>query len=254
MVACPLTSAAGVLSLLDEPQEELKAYALMKLDAIVDLFWAEVSDSVSKIEVLYEDTSFKHRELAALVASKVYYHLGEFEESLSFALGAGKLFDLNQNTEYVETIVSKCIDKYIALRGEIQEYPDRKIAMDVNLERVVNLMVARCYDMKDYIEVVGIALETFRLDLLEEAILKGNTRELLAYVHEANTKTMQHIVFRTTIFRLLVKLYGVLESPDYISMSQCLVHVNDPAETATLLKNSHCWKRSTNSHCISDFI
>ncbi|KAH6581642.1 hypothetical protein BASA61_003489 [Batrachochytrium salamandrivorans] len=236
MVACPLTSAAGVLSLLDEPQEELKAYALMKLDAIVDLFWAEVSDSVSKIEVLYEDTSFKHRELAALVASKVYYHLGEFEESLSFALGAGKLFDLNQNTEYVETIVSKCIDKYIALRGEIQEYPDRKIAMDVNLERVVNLMVARCYDMKDYIEVVGIALETFRLDLLEEAILKGNTRELLAYVHEANTKTMQHIVFRTTIFRLLVKLYGVLESPDYISMSQCLVHVNDPAETATLLK------------------
>ncbi|KAJ8325860.1 proteasome regulatory particle base subunit [Batrachochytrium dendrobatidis] len=235
MLAAPLTSAAGILSLLDEPQDELKAYALSKLDSLVDLFWAEVSDSVSKIEVLYEDASFKDRELAALVASKVYYHLGEFEESLTFALGAGKLFDLNQRSEYVETIVSKCIDKYIGLRAEMQEVPDRKVVINANLESIVHRMVARCYDLKEYLEVVGIALETFRLDLLEEVITKGNTRELLAYVYEANTKTMQNIVFRTKVFHLLVKLYGVLDSPDYISMSQCMVHVNDTAGTTNLL-------------------
>ncbi|KAJ3403731.1 proteasome regulatory particle base subunit, partial [Chytridiales sp. JEL 0842] len=79
-----LTSAAGVLSLLDEPSNDLKMYALKQLDAIVNDFWAEIADSVSKIEVLYEDESFKSRELAAVVASKVYYHLGEYEESLSF--------------------------------------------------------------------------------------------------------------------------------------------------------------------------
>jgi 26S proteasome regulatory subunit N2 len=43
--------------------------------------------------------------LAALVASKVYYHLGEYQESLTFALGAGALFDLNLKTEYVETLI-----------------------------------------------------------------------------------------------------------------------------------------------------
>lgn len=42
-------------------------------------------------EILYEDKNFGYCELAALVASKVYYHLGAFEESLSFALGAGNV-------------------------------------------------------------------------------------------------------------------------------------------------------------------
>lgn len=40
-------------------------------------------------EVLYEDKNSKCFELAALVASKVYYHLGAFEDSLTYALGAG---------------------------------------------------------------------------------------------------------------------------------------------------------------------
>ena len=53
-----------------------------------------------------------------------------------------------------------------------------------------------------FYQVVGIALETFRLDLLEEVITNGNTRELLAYVYEANTKTMQNIVFRTKVITL----------------------------------------------------
>ncbi len=58
-------------------------------------------------EILYEEPAFKHRELAALVASKVYYHLGEYDEALTFALGAGKLFDTMAVSDYVETIVCK---------------------------------------------------------------------------------------------------------------------------------------------------
>ncbi len=56
------------------------------------------------------------REVAALVASKVYYHLASYEDSLNYALGAGSLFDLNARTQYVETIISKCIDSYTAKR------------------------------------------------------------------------------------------------------------------------------------------
>jgi len=37
----------------------------------------------------------------------VYYHLGEFDESLTFALGAGNLFDVSSKSEYVETIIGK---------------------------------------------------------------------------------------------------------------------------------------------------
>ncbi len=62
-------------------------------------------------EVLYEDEKFSYRNLAALVASKIYYHLGEFDESLNFALGAGTLFDLNQKNQYTETIICKIWDE-----------------------------------------------------------------------------------------------------------------------------------------------
>jgi len=46
----------------------------------------------------------------------LYYHLGQFDDSLSFALGAGKLFNIEgqpqdgqeierAETEYVETVI-----------------------------------------------------------------------------------------------------------------------------------------------------
>ena len=38
---------------------------------------------------------------------QVYYHLGAFEDSLTYALGADDLFDVNHSSEYVETIICK---------------------------------------------------------------------------------------------------------------------------------------------------
>ncbi|KAF9409926.1 26S proteasome non-ATPase regulatory subunit 1, partial [Podila epigama] len=145
-----LTSAAGVIALLDEHDDDLKVYALQKLNGIVDQFWAEISDVVSKIEILYEDTDFKDRQLAALVASKIYYHLGEFDDSLNFALGAGRLFDLSQKSEYVDTIISQCIDKYIALRTLENDDPQNAEPIDPRLKDVVEKMFDRCYQDGEY--------------------------------------------------------------------------------------------------------
>ena len=144
-----LTSAAGLVGFLSEPDPELKIYALKRLNEEVNLLWTEVADSVGQMsvpcahtrkdvhdtgtpalrwlphlhlhlppcgcistdrsascrEALYEDESFPERELAALVISKVYYHLQEYNESMTFALGAGKLFNLDQEGEFEETII-----------------------------------------------------------------------------------------------------------------------------------------------------
>lgn len=56
-------------------------------------------------EELYESPEFPERELAALVTSKVYYHLQEYDESMVFALGAANLFDITAKGEYVETMI-----------------------------------------------------------------------------------------------------------------------------------------------------
>ena len=81
---------AGVLALLEEPENELKVFALSRLDELVDTFWAEIADNVSKMyvissvaciiitsdnnlsEELHEDVSFPDRKLSALVVSKVF--------------------------------------------------------------------------------------------------------------------------------------------------------------------------------------
>ena len=110
-----LTSAAGVVGFLSEPDAELQIFALRKLNEEIDSLWTEVVGSVGEVETLYEDPQFPERELAALVAAKVYYNLQEYNESMVFALGAGKLFDLDHDGEFEDTIISKCIDTYIAL-------------------------------------------------------------------------------------------------------------------------------------------
>lgn len=46
-----LTSASGVIGLLDEPDQGLQAYALQQLDHLVDQFWAEIADKASKMYV-----------------------------------------------------------------------------------------------------------------------------------------------------------------------------------------------------------
>lgn len=62
-------------------------------------------------EALYEsnELSKNAQHSAALLASKVYYFLGEYDEALSFALGAGHAFQAESRAygseEYVETVV-----------------------------------------------------------------------------------------------------------------------------------------------------
>jgi 26S proteasome regulatory subunit N2 len=130
MVARPQSSAVGVLALLSEPEPLLKQHALKSLIPLVSQFWAEISEHISHMyvyessrstqsfmlpniysESLYESDELVKpaRDLAALLASKVYYCLGEYDEALSFALGAGPAFESETrvpgSAEYVETIV-----------------------------------------------------------------------------------------------------------------------------------------------------
>ncbi len=66
-----VSSAAGLLALLDEPNDDLKKHALQRLDTIVHDHWFQISSSILAVEELYDDEHFSHRNLAALVASKV---------------------------------------------------------------------------------------------------------------------------------------------------------------------------------------
>ncbi|XP_012276882.1 26S proteasome non-ATPase regulatory subunit 1 [Orussus abietinus] len=233
-----ITSAAGIISLLEEPMPELKVFALKKLDLIVDEFWPEISEAIEKIEILHEDKAFNHHELAALVASKVYYHLGSFEDSLTYALGAGELFDVNARNEYVDTTIAKCIDYYTqqrVLEAEGKLPPGGK-GIDPRLEGIVNRMFQRCLDDNQYRQALGLALETRRMDIFEAAIMKSDdVSGMLSYAFQVVMSLIQNRGFRNTVLRCLVSLYRNLGTPDYVNMCQCLIFLDDPLAVAELL-------------------
>lgn len=118
-------------------------------------------------------------------------------------------------------------------------------------------MFQRCSDDKEYEQAIGIALESRRLDVVKTMIERGSPKKLLPYVLEVCMTLVQNLEFRNQVcllspvsivpqqqsnffhqvLRLLVSLYHDLQEPDYISISQCLVHLNDASACTDMLKN-----------------
>lgn len=221
-----ITSAAGVLSQLEE--EDLQEQALLQLDATVDQFWSEIADQIHVIEALYENENFKERKRAALVLSKVYYHLEEYEESLNYALGAGDKFKLSERTEYVEKTVTKCIDKYIAIQCAADKKSETgygepsapaqsgDIAMggtnediDPRLLDIVERMFARCKKDEEWYHGLGIAIECKRLDKVQDFVLSSPYLfDMIDYCQRnLRNPAIGSRNFRMQLVKLLIDIY-----------------------------------------------
>jgi len=257
-----LTSAAGILANLKDDRQDLEGrvmltrFALKKLDQIVGEFWHEISDSIQTIEVVHEDKDFPQdvRELAALVASKVYYHLGSYEDSLNYALGAGHLFDVSStravapgtvptrqqtnNKLYVETTIAKCIDSYTEKR--IKDLESGTSSVDKRLEDIVNRKFSQCMEDGQYRLALGLAIETKRLDIFRKAVTdrrdQASTNEMLSYAYGVVMGLIQNRTYRGELLRELVKLYQGLATPDYVQMCQCLIFLDEPLPVAEVLE------------------
>ena len=128
--------AGGLLACLSESEPLLQVHALKGLLKVVDQHWAEVSSAISRIEAFAEDDGFAERQLASLLASKarrrcrtarraskpngvalwqVFYHLGELNDALTYALGAGALFDVTEESEFVTTLLGAARDGSLSL-------------------------------------------------------------------------------------------------------------------------------------------
>ncbi|GAA5825993.1 hypothetical protein JCM11251_000081 [Rhodosporidiobolus azoricus] len=243
-------SAQGLLSLLDEPEPALQSHALDLINRNIDSFWAEVADSVVTIESLSESSTFPSRSLAALVASKLYYHLASHDEALRFALGAGKLFNVEltgefdaKEAEYVETVIAKAIDSYIASRvaSAVPTAGSEVVTpVDERLEAIVERMFERCERDGEWKQALGIALSSHRLDVVQRVFDKTKDAELLKWILEIVVREGiavggQSRSYKNEILHLLIKLFESLSSPDYFSITQCFVYLNDPTLASSLL-------------------
>ncbi|KAL6333019.1 hypothetical protein AAG906_020039 [Vitis piasezkii] len=237
-MATMVSSAGGLLAMLNESHPMLKFHALSNLNTFVDYFWPEISTSVPIIESLYEDEEFdqRQRQLAALLVSKVFYYLGELNDSLSYALGAGPLFDVSEDSDYVHTLLAKAIDEYASLKSKAGESNDEAL-VDPRLEAIVERMLDKCIVDGRYQQAMGMAVECRRLDKLEEAITRSdNVHGTLSYCINISHSFVNRREYRREVLRCLVKVYQKLPSPDYLSICQCLMFLDEPEGVASILE------------------
>ncbi|GLT55296.1 hypothetical protein SLA2020_284330 [Shorea laevis] len=239
MAATMVSSAGGLLAMLNETHPSLKLHALSNLNNLVDNFWPEISTSVPVIESLYEDEEFDQhqRQLAALLVSKVFYYLSELNDALSYALGAGSLFDVSEDSDYVHTLLAKAIDEYASLKTKAAESNDEAGKVDPRLEAIVERMLDKCIADGKYAQAMGIAIECRRLDKLEEAITKSdNVQGTLSYCINVSHSFVNLREYRLEVLRLLVQVYQKLPSPDYLSICQCLMFLDESEAVASILE------------------
>ncbi|DAZ93893.1 TPA: hypothetical protein N0F65_004740 [Lagenidium giganteum] len=242
-------SAAGVLALLEEDDHALKAHALQKLHQVVDHHWAEIADAIPLIESLSDDDSFAHRDLAASVASKCFFHLEEYEDALRLALGAGKYFDITASSQYTDTIIATCIDEYVAIRSK--EDVEAEKNLDPRMTAVVERMFERCYTSGEFKQALGIALEARRLDQVEECIKRSaDVGAMLAYCFDICRTVVSNRDFRHKVYEVMVSIYRSRSIQDHSNLCQCLQMLDNHLEVTKILEQL---VRGNTDDCLTAF-
>ncbi|TYJ57313.1 hypothetical protein B9479_002046 [Cryptococcus floricola] len=247
------TSAAGSLTLLEDPDKDVRVYALNHLLTIVGQFWAEMSDKLPFLELLADplskELSTENRPFAALLISKIYFYMGFQDEAVEFALKAGSAFEKESEGEYKETIISGCLDQAIEMTQRGEKIP-------VDLQNIVDA-VLRGSSGENGKLAMGLALSLRRLDLIEMIYVSSRSssqsssskaervvhdESLLKYVlaevvsgasgNEAWTEE-----FRDGLFNLLRRLLHLNPNPDYTAITTVWAQNSDVDPTVeTLVK------------------
>lgn len=236
-----LVSAAPYLALLREPDSSLKSYALTSLNQIVDQLWAEIANNISELEEIYEDESFENRSLAALLISKVYYNLGDFEASVKYSLFAGDEFNIEEQSQYIELIVSQCINLY-SVQSQ-SKFEDDSLNIDPRLTGIFERMVEKCLKTNELKLALGISLESYRLDSIE-AILKQNAHNdelvlnLINYVLVCTNSVILNNDFKIKTLNSLITILLSLKKSlqDFFTIFKIIVQLNDSALASTVFK------------------
>mmetsp|Transcript_3026 Transcript_3026/g.4079 ORF Transcript_3026/g.4079 Transcript_3026/m.4079 type:complete len:1004 (+) Transcript_3026:210-3221(+) len=251
-----MESVGGLLVLLHEDSNRLKGKALNSLHTVVDSHWSEILEQIDPIEELALNDSFEFKELAAAVASKCFYHLEEYNESLQLALRAGKFFDVNSEEEYEVCIIGKCIEAYIALQKQnIDPDSDEAAAddeetlklqvlaeMKPQIERILNGLFEKCYAKGSFHEALGIGIEAQQLDKIRETIERSGTmqKEMLTHCLSVSQSHIKNKAFRLKVISTLVQLYTKMKdengSTNYLELAVCLHLLGDVDRLGKLLE------------------
>ncbi|KAJ1373021.1 hypothetical protein KIN20_035347 [Parelaphostrongylus tenuis] len=182
--------------------------------------WSQTVPALSR--ELSEDKTFPARQKAALLASKVAFCLEDYENALNFALAADTHFKLTPRPK------SKTVgEKDDEANGE---------KTDARLEGLINRIFQRNLEKNELLYVIGLALDTRRIDMVEKAIQRSTeSHVLLLETIQKVTSAKVDVQLRAQLLDVLVRLFTSNKHADFVAICQCLIKLNRPEEIGRIL-------------------
>ena len=124
-------------------------------------------------------------------------------------------------------------------------------AIQIPLQKIIEGLFERCFQTKRYRQVIGIAVEARRFDIIRRAILRADAdekkegkarkdgvsqmEELLDYLLTISMELIQDLEVRQQLLRLILGLLRDVPSPDVFSIAKCIVYLDGHSEASKLL-------------------
>lgn len=119
------------------------------------------------------------------------------------------------------------------------------------LQKIIEGLFERCFQTWRYRQVIGIAVEARRFDIIRRAILRADAdekkegkarkdgtsqmEELLDYLLTISMELIQDLEVRQQLLQLILGLLRDVPSPDVFSIAKCIVYLDGHMEASKLL-------------------
>ena len=159
-----LNTATSYLAMLQDEDLEIKSHVLDKINQLVDEYWAEISDFITDLEHLFRSGELPEKQkLIALILSKIYYNLEDYDSAIEWGLEADEMFNILERTQYINTILKKIIEKYVLIKKN-NFFNEEKADIDPKIKRIVDRIFSKCLQNKEINQAIGFSLESYDLD------------------------------------------------------------------------------------------
>ena len=108
--------------------------------------------------------------------------------------------------------------------------------IDPRLENLLNRVFDMNMESREFRHIVGLALDTRRLDQIERAVKASeDPTTLLSETVSKVLGSQLDRAFRSKVLDVLLRLFSELDEPDFVSMCQCLIKLEKPGDVADIL-------------------
>ncbi|MCQ2817937.1 MAG: HEAT repeat domain-containing protein [archaeon] len=233
-------TATSYLTLLQEDDPQLKAIAIDKLDMLIDEHWSEISDYIKTFKTFYTNNEIpSHHLKIALILSKLYYHLEDYESAINWALESGDYFNSAEKSLYKTTLLQKILDKYISLKKQkFFAKEGENVIIEEKIQNIIDNIFNQCLRNKEVFQAIDFCLESYDIKRLSNAVESTpNVIDNLKFLYQMADDFIINKEYKSAIFDEILKLYMKHAGEQYMDITNCQFLLDNTEDLSATLLN-----------------